>query len=483
MIYIASLVILLAGFSAAPAQENMISLAAFEDRYLEMINFARQNPLLMAESLGLDAEEIVTQLPDLADTLKHGLLPVRKNLVLARTAYSHTQDMFAHRFFGRHSLDGRGPGERMRAAGFQTRKINGESLGMVAFVNFIEPSRAVEILFRDMFKAELDPQRKEQRNLLNGAMREVGISLQAGVFEIEGVAWNVYIVTCDFATDQTEDHIERHLLRWINDFRSDPFETTARLAERSGDTSLPAGIAGTLSQGISLGGLAPLAQNFFLDKTALGHNRDILTSLRLDSIDSSGKDESERIRESGYADFQRGGEDLAVVLAAQSSPADGIAVQFMHQLVRRIIDRGATQFNHLTAADFSDIGIAVAKVVVDANEDKYLYLLVVDYAFSSTDNAFLIGSVYRDQNGNRRFDFGEELEGLAVRLSPTQEAFASGGSQNTARTTLLGHYQLPLENFVFYNLSVSDENGFVLKNKLIAGGTQNQLLDIDVAND
>jgi hypothetical protein len=82
--------------------------------------------------------------------------------------------------------------------------VTGESLGMLAFYNFIEPADAVELIFENMFRDELDPERTERRNILAGDLEEAGIAIGAGTLNLSGSLYNVYVATCDFGAPLAE---------------------------------------------------------------------------------------------------------------------------------------------------------------------------------------------------------------------------------------------------------------------------------------
>ena len=55
--------------------------------------------------------------------------------------------------------------------------ITGETLGILAFYNFIGSETAVNILFKNMFLDELNPERAEPRNILNPEIQDMGIGI------------------------------------------------------------------------------------------------------------------------------------------------------------------------------------------------------------------------------------------------------------------------------------------------------------------
>lgn len=77
-----------------------------EQELLEIVNAARQDPSLVGLMLGIDMSAYSPQPP-----LSHSRL-------LATAAEGHTNDMIARDFFGHVNPDGRGPADRIAAAGY-----------------------------------------------------------------------------------------------------------------------------------------------------------------------------------------------------------------------------------------------------------------------------------------------------------------------------------------------------------------------------
>ncbi|MHB9098554.1 MAG: CAP domain-containing protein, partial [Syntrophales bacterium] len=190
-----------------------------DEALLGLINQARQNPLAVAASMGMDIEKILKDLPQLEKILREGLPPVTFSVKLAEAARAHTQDMFANGYYSHYSPDGRGYDARIRDTGYLAT-ATGESLGMLAFANFIDPKDAAQFIFEYMFWDELDPLRTEKRNILDPRLKEAGINIDTGVLSLGGTSWNVYLATCDFGTVISEP--EDKILQQINQARVNP---------------------------------------------------------------------------------------------------------------------------------------------------------------------------------------------------------------------------------------------------------------------
>ena len=199
-----------------------------DEALLALINQARQNPLAVAASMGMDPEKILKDLPELEKILKEGLPPVTFNGKLFEAARAHTADMFANGYYSHVSPDGRGYDARIKDSGYPAF-ATGESLGMLTFANFINPKDAARFLFEYMFWDELDPSRKEKRNILDPSLKEAGVSVDTGVLSLGGVLWNVYLATCDFGTVLSEP--EGELLQLINQARANPLGVARNLGD------------------------------------------------------------------------------------------------------------------------------------------------------------------------------------------------------------------------------------------------------------
>jgi uncharacterized protein YkwD len=302
---------LLGGASAVvSAAEGLPS--PHEEALLELINQARQNPLGVAASMGMDPEKILQDLPELEKILKEGLPPVTFNPTLYAVASAHTQDMFANGYYSHTSPDGRGYEARIRDAGYPAT-ATGESLGMLAFANFIDPKDAARFLFEYIFRDELDPLRTEKRNILDPLLKEAGVSVETGVLSLGGAPWNVYLATCDFgAVLEVPDPVippvippepdpvisapEAMLFQLMNQARQNPLTVAASLGLDPQQilADFPE-FRDPLTQGLS-----PLTFSSSLYTAAREHAEDMLARgyFSHDSLD--GRTYVDRIRKTGY---------------------------------------------------------------------------------------------------------------------------------------------------------------------------------------
>ena len=285
------------------ASETAGLLTPHEDTLLALINQARQNPLAVAASMGMDPEKIVKDLPGLEKILREGLPPVTSNGRLAEAARSHTKDMFAKGYYSHDSPEGVGYDARIRNSGYLAA-ATGESLGMLFFANFINPGDAVRFIFEYMFSDELDPARKEKRNILDPNLKDAGVGIDTGVLILGGAPWNVYLATVDFGAALVTE-LEGELLRLINQARANPLGVAASLGINTtiylqGRPELRAAFAK---------GLPPLTINRSLLSASQGHVTDMLDNNYYGKVSPDGRTYLDRIAASGYR-FVAAGESL-----------------------------------------------------------------------------------------------------------------------------------------------------------------------------
>jgi len=323
-----------------------------EQALLALINQARQNPLAVAASMGMDTGKILKDLPGLERILQEGLPALTFNGTLAATARAHTRDMFANNSYSHVSHEGMGYDERIRASGYPA-VATGESLGMLFFANFIKPADAARILFEYMFWDELDPLRKEKRTILNPDLAEAGVSVGTGVLRLGGVPWNVYLATVDFGDPLSGAEVE--LLRLINQARANPLAAagslgiyTAKYLEARPD------LRAAFEQG-----LAPLTINADLVAAARGHVRDMLTNNYFGKISADGRTYADRIAASGYR-FAAAGESLGLVwVFTQSVDPLAAAARIFQRMLQNEFDPSNAGALAILDPSMKDAGIAL----------------------------------------------------------------------------------------------------------------------------
>jgi hypothetical protein len=212
--------------------ESGDALVAVEETFLELTNRARRAPLETAASLGLDPERVLADVPELADILTGGLPPLAADERLRASARNHVRDMIERGYFDEVSPEGQTPLDRALAAGYPAGTA-GESLGMLAFLNFMEPAVAAERIFANMLLDELRPGEKSPLRILNPEFRDVGIGFGSRQSDLDGRTFNMYLAALDFGATLTEDlsadDAASAFLRLVNQARNVPLAVGAAM--------------------------------------------------------------------------------------------------------------------------------------------------------------------------------------------------------------------------------------------------------------
>ncbi|MBL7177019.1 MAG: hypothetical protein ISS66_14440 [Desulfobacteraceae bacterium] len=431
-----------------------------EDTLLELINEARKDPLGMAESLGIDRDTVLQDLPGLNAVLKKGLAPLRFSENLHKAATGHTQDMIARVYYSHNSPDGRTYTERIRESGYLAA-VCGESLGLVAFQNFMDTAEAVRIIFESIFLAELDPETTKARNILNPHITEAGIAFGSGQYTAGGVTLNAYPVTFDFGKPVAgADAVEQTLISMINSARKNP---GLALLNAGIDPVAAAEAYGDLAWALTWP-LSPLARNEKLHGTATAHNRDMRDKRYFDTVSPDGSTPFERVESAGYAP-DNVGESLGMTLGVlEVSKVDGpidVARCLYEILLKNDVDPRSDVRRNIFHPFMTEVGIGVETIYrapdPEGGEDGSLYYtVVVDFARPLDLKPFLMGTVYEDRNKNGVIDEDEGIPGLKITLKPEDSAT---GPEIVTESGPTGRYQMSLSSVLtgFMGLYVERE--------------------------
>jgi len=416
-----------------------------ETYFLELINETRSDPLGMAESLGIARETVLQDLPELKDILTEGLAPLKSDDKLFKAASGHTEEMIANSYYSHDSLDGRTYGERIREKGYLAA-VSGESLGMVAFHNFMDPAEAVRAIFKSIFLAELDPATTEERNILNPEITEAGVVLGSGPFTFGGSILNAYLATLDFGKPAADtEAIEQALVGMLNSARNDP---GLALVSAGIDPESAAQAYGDMAWALA-GPLSPLAWDEKLCSAATAHNRDMIDKLYFNTVSPDGLTPFERVASTGY-DTAYVGESLGVILGVSDiTQADG-AFEVARLLYERILKYDADPQSNVQRNIFdpfmSEVGIGVETAFRDldgADGQSFLYVVVADFAEPLEQRFFVMGSVYEDLNKNGVIDEDEGIPGLKITFKPANDV---AGSEIVTESGPSGRYQMSLSS-------------------------------------
>lgn len=429
-----------------------------EASLLELINEARKDPLGMAESLGIARETVLQDLPELNAVLTEGLAPLKFNQKLYKAASGHTEDMIANIYYSHNSLDGRTYRGRIRESGYLA-VVCGESLGMVAFQNFMDTAETVRTIFESIFLAELDPETTEDRNILNPDITEAGIAFGSGQFIAGGSILNAYLATLDFGKPVADtEAIELALVGMLNSARNDP---SLALLSAGIDHESAAQAYGDLAWALILP-LAPLARDEKLHGTATAHNRDMRNNLYFGIVSLDGSTPFERVASTGYAPACVG-ESLGIILGVLDvtrvdGPLD--AARRLYEIVLKYdVDPQSGVQRNIFDPFMSEVGIGIETAFYDLGEgdDQLLfYVVVADFAKPLGLRSFVMGTVYEDRNENGFIDEDEGIPGLKITLNPEDGA---AGPEMVTESGPTGRYQMRLSGVLtgFMNLYVERE--------------------------
>jgi len=351
-----------------------------DEALLALINQARQNPLAVAASMGMDPDKILKDLPELEKILREGLPAVTFNGKLYEAARAHTQDMFANGYYSHDSPDGRGYDARIRDSGYPA-VTTGESLGMLVFANFINPGDAVRLLFEYMFWDELDPSRTEKRNILDPGLKEAGVSVDTGVLSLGGALWNVYLATCDFGAVISGP--EGELLHLINQARANPLGVAESLGI---DAAIYLKGRSELRAAFEQG-LPPLTINGSLLFASEAHVREMLENNYYGKISPDGRTYKERFEESGYR-FSAAGESLGLTWFTDPINPSVAVGRIFESMFRDELE--PSNAGNLTILDprMKEAGIALGKGVLrSGNAEWNVYLAICDVAMPALVDA------------------------------------------------------------------------------------------------
>lgn len=489
-------------FSAAVSHAETSALSPYEIALLDRINQARENPLEAARNLGLDSDQVWADLPDLRPVLENGLPPLAFNENLFRAAKAHMTDMIDRQYYASVTPEGKTPEQRILESGYLP-VATGETIGFVGFNNFMDPQDAADILFRNMFLDELNPERSAQKNILNSELKEIGPTIGAGAFQVQGVSTNIYIVNCDFG-GSADELVETAILRLINEARRDPLQTIENFSiDETAARSALGEFEWVMDQW-----LPPLAWHPTLRETARNHNRDMMQRVYYDTINPEGMSAFDRVANVGYS-AKIVTEALSIVLSEASIRDPFQIARMLYQnMIMDELNPDADIPANLFNPSMTEIGVGFATTVFELEGNPvHVYLAVADMAQPEEPIVYLIGNVYENidtdadakvgvkavesesvllpifgggviaQDTDRRFDLMEGIPGVSVILQP----FGSddGMERLTVTSGLAGGYQVPISSG-FYEVFVQRDGELFGKGYVSGSEGENYLKDLAI---
>ena len=417
------------------AREIQTLLDPNEAALFELINAARKSPLDMAEFLGMDPNQLLKDFPEMADILISGLPELSQNVRLVKTATEHTADMLKNGYYSYDSIDGRSVDQRMTDAGYIPAEF-GESLGMIAFNNFLNSQKAVLQIFKNIYQNELDSAFEGQRNILNPNVTDVGVSFQGGVFTFGRFTVNSYFVTCDFA--RPVEIYELQLVNLINQLRADPWSVLAAYKMDVNSADFPE------FEILLTKGVPPLAYNPLLYAAAEELVTDLYENDHYAAKTSDGRTLADRVAKTGYASSWIGESRSRLSTCGDAvSPEETVSRMFRY-LVNRAFQTDPERRSYAMLTPIAkDCGIRIMageSVEMSGICGDNLHILVADFGakhetgdfveseeVTETDNTKVVdgrvsGLIYEDINANSLYDIGEEYPGIQVTVATENES-------------------------------------------------------------
>ncbi|RZB38054.1 MAG: hypothetical protein SRB2_00400 [Desulfobacteraceae bacterium Eth-SRB2] len=420
-------------FGTARAEQNPDQI---ELKLLTLINQARWDPLAVAGSFGLDPNQVLSDLPELSEILTHGLPALVLNPQLYNAALAHTRDMLDNNYYGKISPDGRSPYDRVVENGYDP-VVTGETSGILAFYNFIGPDTAVQILFKNMFLDELNPEREEPRNILNPELNEVGIGIGTGAMYLDSGNYNVYLATCDFASSDgfTMENAEWALLHLINQARANPLQVAESLGVN------PDQLLGDLPElcDVLTQGLPPVGVNQDLQRTAREHTYEMIDHRYLNQDSINGNSFEERIRENGY-DSLALGESLGITPVEQQAALEDAVQKVFKRLFLAELDKFYPIQRNILNPKFSEVGIGLGELNPEPNEYfSHSFMVTCDFGSPAVPTgAYLMGLIYTDMDGDGLYTPGEGMPGVDIHIDNPHMDFEMTSDRTGGFQLLLG---------------------------------------------
>lgn len=258
--------------------------------------------------------------------------------------------------------------------------------------------------------------------------------------------------------------------RLINEARANPMETIHKLGI---DESAAREALGE-NAWVLESGLPPLAWNTILAHAASGHNNDMITNLYYSSTGLDGSTVSDRIGEAGYTALSSGEVLGALAFSNFIGPLEAARV-IVENRVRYELDPSRNVKKTIFNTDLTEIGISFMGAVLDLVEDlPNVYVAVADLARPAEQGAYILGNVYRDINGNRRFDPGEGVPGMRMII----RGYLPGRDSELA-SQVFGAYQFEIPQG-FFTFEVLDDSGTVIAGRAGFGYNVNHIVDFRI---
>ena len=261
-----------------------------------------------------------------------------------------------------------------------------------------------------------------------------------------------------FGDEQPEASM--YLWRMINEARVYPLRTIESLGidEEAARQAL-GDDAWILEQG-----LPPLAWNDSLFQVAADHNQDMVAQLYYSSTGLDGGSIADRITAQGYDAV--GSDELLGIMAfdAVIEPLEAARMLFENWLADEL-NPANTSARRIFSRDFTELGCSFNAAVLDLGENlpHNVYVAVINFARPVELRVFLLGNVFRDVNGDGRWNYGEGRPGVGMIIQGV-----GSGEVGPMGSGILGAYQVEISGF-YCTVSILDGQGQPVLKRMING--------------
>lgn len=206
LLLLASFVLLVPGQSLAATEISLLQgpntsqPEIAEQGFLlwQRLNEARAYPRATMTRLGISEATAKAALGEDAWILDTGLPPLAWNTRIQSAANDHGRDMLNKVYYSKVSPDGRNLEERLTAADY-TPLIEEETLVALVFSNPVALDAALDVMFDNMLRDELNGTPGVVRNIFSPDFSEIGLALNAeSVALLDGQPY-VYLLVVDFS--------------------------------------------------------------------------------------------------------------------------------------------------------------------------------------------------------------------------------------------------------------------------------------------
>ena len=412
--YIAFVMIVFTYLPVMGMDINTSSKTEQEKLLFQKINTARQNPLKIAADLGFDTNELLKKLPELNLVLTKGIPNLWNNKELQAAAKKHAKDMTENFYYSHTSPDGSSYADRIKMAGYPVKSA-GEAIGILAFYNFLTLNDAVDYLFEYLIREELDPERKEKRNIFNPEFQEIGISMQSGIWTIGNVDYNIVLVTCNFGTRLKEDlNSSTELFQLLNQARSAPLDYAKSIGVDI--DSLLEEVSPDFKE-ILQNGIPTVGMSGALFWTAGFHTLDMMTNHFLSTTSfSDGKQYADRLASIGYLN-KTAGEAVGYIEAETWTPLSKAIESIFNKMFLREIAANYKGVRKILNPDYLEVGIGFGLTSLKIDDElKNAYVATFDFGDPEKQGFYLTSLVFEDADKDGLYSVGEGIEGVEISL-------------------------------------------------------------------